>query len=119
MKEIATASAAERSIELTHATPDASTEGLGQFALLLQQLGLDLVEWNATHAEVMQSRISFGIEFFEEGVLENRIRGVHVPEDVIARGTEKDTDRDNTAGCGHLQKALDETHCDQVLGWRK
>lgn len=95
---------------LTHATPDTRTEGLGQLALVLQQLGLDLVERHAADTQVMEGRVILGVEFLVEGRLEDGIRGVHVLEDVIARGSEEYTDRGYTARRRDLQEALDETH---------
>jgi hypothetical protein len=39
--------------KLTHATPDTRTESLDQLSLLLQQRGIDLVQWDTTNAEVV------------------------------------------------------------------
>lgn len=58
----------------------------------------------------MEGRVILGVEFLVKGRLEDRIGGVHVLEDVIARGSEEHADRGYTARGRDLQEAFDETH---------
>lgn len=59
----------------------------------------------------MQSRVALGVELLEEWRGEDGIIGVHGLKDVIAGGSEEDTDRGDSAGGGHLEDTTDEAHC--------
>lgn len=100
----------EGRVNLTHATPNTGTECLDQLALLLKERRVNLVQRNAADAEVMDCGVAIWVVLVEELGVEDVIGGVQRLEDVIARGSEEDADRGDTAGGSHLEQATDETH---------
>lgn len=95
----------------TPATPDSSAESFGQFALLLQQSGIDLGKGHAANAQVVGRGVSLGVLSAMEGGAEDGVGGSHGHEGGLASAPEEGADRGGTAVGGEFEDTLDEAHC--------